>query len=288
MFLFPHLRDTTMSAGRVSWSHGPADSAVARAFCYLQIGVLGGMALVFAGAVAGLYALTILSGNYRLLALLVLLTLVGGPASLLYLLPLIADPDQRPPIPEEWAEFRRLNIVGAAVAAVLGAVVIIGAFAAGPPVLWAAFLALPFVAFAGRSLASDGAFDPRAGTLTYADREVDLDDVTGVNRTDVAGYAVVRLAHDAGLGTPGLLVLPESVADAVVPALDRAAESADPAESGSLALTATLVAFGLGSLAGAAGLASLAGSVDQPAMLYWAALVAGLFGGLFLWVAWRE
>ena len=277
-----------MSAGRVSWSHGPADSAVARLFCYLQVAVLGGMALVFAGAFAGLYALTILSGNYRLLALLVLLTLVGGPVSLLYLLPLITDPDQRPPMPEEWREFRHLNVVGTVVAAVLGAVVIVAAFAAGPPLLWAAFLVIPFVAFAGRALASDGAFDPQAGTLAYADSEIDLDDVTGVKRTDVTDYAVVRLSHDAGLGTPGLLVLPRTAADAVVPALERAAESADPAESGSLALTATLVALGLGSLAGAAGLASVARTADQPAILHWAALLAGLFGVLFLWIAWKE
>ncbi len=287
-FVTPFLAET-MAERRVTWSLGSGNSRMVRGFCYLQIAVFGGMALVIAGSIVGLFALTLWSGNYRVLGLLVLLTLVGGPFSLLYLLPLLTDPEQRPPMPETWREFRRLSVGGTVVAATLGAVALVAAFAVGSPVLLASMFVVLLAAFAaGKWLTSDGVLDPDVGSLTYANSEIDIDAITDVRQRDIGGYAVVTLSHDAGVGMPRWLVLPGTVADEVVPVLDRTAEDAEAADTQSLAATAALVALGLGTIAGGAGLAVLGRNADKPVALYWIAAWVVAVGCLFLWIAWIE
>jgi len=274
-----------MSGGEVSWSVTVADSRAARVLCYLQVAFLGGAALLVTGALVGLFALTVMGGNYEALALLVLLTLVGGPFSLLYLLPLLTDPEQRPSLPEHLRAFRRLHRGGIAVAAFIGAAVMAVALGLGFGA-WVLLIGGMVVAFSGGALLmTDGSLDPRAGTLQYGAHEVDLSDVTGVTRRDAAGYALLWLAYDERVGPSRLIVIPERVVDEVAPVLERTAEREDPPDPQPLALTVTLVAFGLACLAGSAGLVLLGRSVDEPAVLYWAATLAAMFGGVFLWIA---
>jgi len=76
-----------------SWSGDAAASRLGRLCLYAQVAFFGGLALVVAAAFA-LFALrSVQTGAYGQLALVALLALVGGPYSLLYLLPLLTDDD---------------------------------------------------------------------------------------------------------------------------------------------------------------------------------------------------
>jgi hypothetical protein len=79
---------------RLSWELSPADVRFGWLLVYLPVAFLGGhVGLLLVTAVALVPAML---ADPRLLALAALLVLVGGPFSLLYLWPMLRNPDQRP------------------------------------------------------------------------------------------------------------------------------------------------------------------------------------------------
>ena len=80
----------------IQWRYDAADSWLLRVLAHGFVAGLGGTVLL--AAVGVVLALPALVGSLGVgpLALVVLLALIGGPASLLYLWPMIRDPDQRP------------------------------------------------------------------------------------------------------------------------------------------------------------------------------------------------
>jgi len=87
----------------VTWSRSASASTLGRLCQYLQVGFFGGMTLLVVALGAAGLALSAVNGAYGRLALFVLLLLIGGPFSLLYLLPLVDDETVRSSI-RTWAD----------------------------------------------------------------------------------------------------------------------------------------------------------------------------------------
>jgi hypothetical protein len=284
-----------MSTGEMSWSRTAADSRIARGFCYLQIAFFGGMALIVGTAGVLLVATILRNGAYEVALLVFLLALVGGPFSLVYLWPILTDRDQRPPLPVFWDEYRHLPRRWIAVSSVLGGVGIAGTVALWPHGAGFLILGFLFVAYVcGGLFIGEGTFDPDAKTVVRNGQEIDLEAVSADRRYDVAGHSVLLLLFDRWATKTRLVLVPRRIADEIAATLgpdeDRGQETAnhgDVSKSRPRAVTLTLTAFGLGALALSVGLVALARNVTDPGVLYWAALVGGFLGGLFIWLARR-
>ena len=269
-------------------SSAASPSTIERLCLYLQVGVVGGaMALLVVLLLAIAAGAAVGDGEYRWLALAVLLLLVGGPFSLLYLLPVATEPEARAELTEGMPGYEHLSAREAAVAVALGAVAIAAAVAVDPWAL-AGLLALVFLASLLASLHDpDWSFDAEERTLTYHGGDGDLDAVTDHRRLDVRGRALLWLSY-AGpneVGRPRLLVLPSAVADdvlAVVPEEPPEEEETRPADE-RVAIAGTGLLF----LALAAGLAALAresARADSAALVVFAGTPA-LIGALLLYLA---
>lgn len=266
-------------------SRGDAPSTAERLGPYLLVALVGGAALLVVVLLALGVAFAVRDGEYGPIALVVLLALVGGPFSLLYLLPAVADPESRAELAEGMPRYERLDAGKAAAAAVLGAASLAVAFAVDPRLL-AALLALAFVGGLAASLvAAEWSFDAEERTLTYQGAEGDLDAVTGCRRVDLRGRAVLwpSYADPNDLDDrPRLVVLPSAVADDVLAAVSD--EPAD-AESRPRAERAALLGAGLVFLGLAAGFVAIARGSEDAAALYWLAAFPGFFGALLLYMA---
>lgn len=211
------------------WTLSPTDSPFVAALRYLPAAFFGGYILL--GAVSVLTLLPALVANPSLLAVVVLFGLVGGPLSLLYLWPILRDPDQRPTLSEfAWfADLRPARIVGAAVG---GSVLVVGTLAAfgraAQLTLVVVCLFVPLVAV--NSFRNDGTVDPDAGTLTYRDHTVDVSLLRRVRTLPLGSVRLVVLRYHTRVGggwKPRVFLVPERVADDVENVL-RAGATATP------------------------------------------------------------
>ncbi|WP_256391115.1 hypothetical protein [Natronoarchaeum rubrum] len=273
-------------SAEMTWSGDASTSTVGRLCLYLQVGFFGGLALLLAALIALVALRSVRTGEYGVLALVALLALVGGPFSMLYLLPVVTDADARRSLSKDLPRYRRLVRWRIALAAVIGAGGILAAVYSGSWVLLGALLLIPTVSFGvAGSLDVDGALDAAAGELVVQGRAVDLDAVADHRRIDVGDYAVLWLSY-AGpndLGRPRLVVVPGSVADAAVAAVpedpDESEASHPPAERAALVGTAA-VFLGL-----AAVLVAIGRGTENAAALYAFAAMPGSVGGLLLYLA---
>lgn len=270
----------------LTWSGDASASTVGRGCLYLQVGFFGGLTLLLAALVALVAVRSIRTGEYGVLALVALLALVGGPFSLLYLLPVLADADARRSLSEDLPRYHRLERWKMALAAVLGAVGILAATVAGPWALLAAFLLVPLVSFGvAGSIDTDGALDAAAGTLVAQDRAVDLDAVTGYRRIDAGKHAVLWLSY-AGpneLDQPRLVVVPKSIADAAIAAVPDEPPERDDSRPASerVALIGTAAVF----LGLAAVLVAIGYGTENAVALYAFAAMPGSVGALLIYLA---
>ncbi|AQL42004.1 hypothetical protein BV210_04395 [Halorientalis sp. IM1011] len=252
--------------------------------------VRAGMAAVF-GVYAGILALGVLGvvlvffvGSMEVRLFVLLLALIGGPFSLLYLLPMITDESQRklpftgrePRIPGR--ERVATGIVGGltlAVAMVIDERLALALFAAG-------FLA----GVVGVVCSTRGEIDPE--TATYADhyRERDLSRATDFSTRWIGPFVVVSLSA-SGPGSfgavPSWILVPATVADDATAALDEiVAKTEDETDRDpNPAVRAVAVAFAVLLFGtGAAAVTQLGGPVG-----WWAATIMGFFGVIFLAVA---
>lgn len=198
-------------ASTVEWDADRPRSHVRTFARYAVAGLFGGFLLAITVAAAAIAVRAIDAGRYEVPALVALLALVGGPLSVLYLWPMITDPEQRPPLAmPEWQLQPRL----------LAAAIIVGAvFTAGTSLLvdgghllvlalW--FILLFIVSFTGTS----GRIDPGSDTLSVERRTGTLSAISSVRRLDLWSWTVFALTYTpAPAGAPRILVVPRDVAD---------------------------------------------------------------------------
>lgn len=264
------------------WSYDAAASRSLRLLSHLPIAAVGGVFLPAAGASVAFVIADpgVLRSPFVLLV--ALLALVGGPMSLLYLWPMLADPDQRPTRSAfsgtDGSPFTARSVGAAALA---GALAVLALVAVGVPfgVVYGLVVGCVFSPILVAAATTEGTLDD--GRLTINRREVPLDRVAGVRSIRVRGFVVLWLSYvpRSGLFVPRLAVLP---ADADVGAVRGALEAgirADPElEPPDRAVQA--VAIGMGALFLASGAVAYV-AVDEPVVgLYVAAVVGGL--GAFL------
>jgi hypothetical protein len=245
--------------------------------------VYGAVGVVLAGAAVALLV-ALVSGSTELRLLVVVLALVGGPLSLLYLLPLLRDPDQRPTLYPEGVG-PGLAARERVAAGATGTLVLAGAAWVEPPLAAGLFLAGALAGLLALTCSTRGRIDPATATAESGPREWDLSRVTGYTVRRIGPLAVISL-EASGPGrfgtTPSRIAVPTGVVDEVAAALDAAASGADPAEGRdpNPAVRAVAVLFALLFAAGGVAATLFAGAVG-----WYAAAVGLLFAGVFLLVA---
>jgi hypothetical protein len=285
----------------IEWDRSFDDSRGARLFTAVFVGSFLGFLLLAVTAVAITLPLFVgsLLAEPAMLAVVVLLALVGGPMSLLYLWPLLTDPEQREGL-GLFTDIGTLPRSHVLIAAVLGAVAHVVAFLAfelGP---------LSVLAVGGIVgglgtwlLLTAGRIDPDARTLSVrwnhwddeADlRTVDLDGWTGLRQYRVGPVVVLwpSYARRSSGARPRLLTVPPWVADDAAPVFEAAIDVPAPERKreANPTVAAVLVVLGLGTFGVGAALWSL--HAVPAGFRAWFAAFAGVFGFLFLAAAWRE
>ena len=197
------------------------------------------------------------------LAVVVLFGLVGGPLSVLYLWPMLRDPDQRPN-PDEFAWFADLQPARIVVAALAGSVLVAGALTAlgraAQLVLVVGCLFVPLVTVS--FFRSEGRVDPEDGTLTYSGYTVEVAHLQSVRTVTLGSVRLFVLRYRARVGggwKPRVFLVPESVADDIESALrDGAAMTPETtARTPDRAAQALLVVVGVVFVVAAIGIASV-------------------------------
>ena len=266
---------------RVTWSVTPASSLPLRCLWYASVAIWMGFGVLAVGVAGFLAVAALLAGDPGPALLVGLLLLVGGPLSVLYVWPMLADPAQRPDFltPAPWV---RSTWLAVAAVSVVGLVLVVPAAAVA---LFAVAIASGVLTALGRS---EGAVDPDSGRVVTDGRPVDLDSLAGIARIDLPRIAVLWLRYPRSAGTamaPRLLVVPGATADRVVASIEEGIDptAADPDTRSSRTVRLALLVLGLGSLALGVAL-HLVGPVP-PAVALWGSGLFGLFGLLFLWLA---
>lgn len=277
----------------VSWSVAPTDTRLGRLATYVLTGSLGGFVLLLVGVTAVVSVSAALSGNWRALAVAVVLVAFAGPVSVIPLV-VFLDADQRPDLdgPLGRLDLDALHPLGILASALLGAGALVAGFASGVVGTMTAIVGpilLSTVAFA--VVAPEGALDVDAGTLTLHDRTHSLADLTSVRTYAVADIVVVRpqfAARPGGRDAPFAFTMQASDYDRVATAFAEGvaadAETADPQSTGE---RVALAVVGVGALALAGGLVAIGATstTDGSEILYWVGSLPGLFGVAFLWLA---
>lgn len=206
----------------VDWDLSPTDVPTVATLRYAPILFFGGVGGLI--AIAGIVAAPALLRNPEILALVVLLALVGGPFSLLYLWPVIRDPDQRPDAAGlGWLQ--SLDPVRAGITAVAGTItILVGAATLGGMTVYVLLLLCLVVPLPLVSLFDgEGRVDREAGTLTFQGRTIDVETLAAVRRYRFETVTVCWLSYVTGEGGPGrprVVAFPDPVADEVLATLE--------------------------------------------------------------------
>jgi hypothetical protein len=268
----------------VSWTYDSTTESWLRWLARAGAAALvGGYLAYFGSGLLGLVAV-LLTGDLAIWALVALLLLVGGPFSLLYLAPMLRDPDQRRGLVFSGRE-RRLPLRETLAAGFVGAIVLAAAALVTPALAGVLFLVGALAGLVAVCFATRGSIDPETATAERGWRELDLSRVTGYGTRRV-GPVVLVTFETAGpdrLGAgPSYIVVPTSVADEATAALDAIADADREVETRERNTTVRIVAllFALLFAGGAVGLGWLADAAG------WLVAAIGLvFAGIFLVVA---
>lgn len=277
------------SDARVVRWRGETDGRLRAAFRHVvaSVFVLVGLGLL---AAVGLFAVAaVTEGVTDTVVLLVVLTLVGGPFSLLYLVAVRREASLSAFLPYEL----NLNPRYVLLALPVGAAVL-ASWVWFPPVAYVYLLSAPLLWGFVAARDSSGELDAEAGTLTYDDGTAATEAKTRDVRTlrahaawRVGGYRVVRLRYGGSLSfsKPSFVVVPAAdypAVDSALSTVERTDYGVDVSGTSSLA-KAVLAGFGLLFVGVAVGLVALEGGGDGVPVI--AALVAP-FGLLFVALAW--
>lgn len=282
----------------ITWSRSASASTLGRLCQYLQVGFFGGLTLLVIALGATVLVLFAVNGAYGRLALFVLLLLIGGPFSLLYLLPLVTDDMARSSI-RTWANrtgYDRLRPLPVAVSVLASTGVIVGSVAVSPMALLALFVVVPFGTSIGMQLMnSRGEIDLERGTVRVNEQSFDLEELAAidVHRVPWTETIVLRPSYATktrGVTAPGYVSMPRDVYEEARPLLEAAASETEQTTQQSRTERVVLVIFGVGALIGAVGAAFLGFEQggDARVILSYVALVAGCFGIGFFTLAAQE
>lgn len=268
-------------ASRVSWQYDHTTESWLRWLRRMAAGAVGGVYALLAAMFLGSLLGVLVAGSADLILLVVVFALVGGPFSLLYLLPMFADETQRPSFGGSERQLPTRERIGSAVAGtlVLGGAWLVTPLLAG--VVLACGLAAGFLALV---CSTRGTIDATAATVETNYREWDLSRVRGYRRRRVGPLAV--FTFDAtGPGrfgaVPTLLTVPASVAGDVADVLNTVIETTDT-ETREPNTAVRLVAGSFALLFGGLGIAA---PLAVGRYGWYLAVIGVFFGALFLLVA---
>lgn len=272
----------------VPWRYDATNQPWLRALLLVAAGLLYGLLLLFAASAAFVLGLVAWRGSWEVRLLVGLFALVGGPLSLLYLLPMLRDPEQRPtfyPAAVEPPIPTRTQLVAAVAGAALLA---LAGWVAVP--LAVALVAVGGLAGLGYLLAATrGHVGSDTATLALGPREFDLSRVAGYRTRQLGPLALVTLSVPARPGrfgsVPSRFTVPVDRLDDVTAALDAVVAATDTEEPEgrdpnpvvqAVAVTLALVFVG----AGVGGVALVGSGVG-----WYVAALCWLFAVIFLYVA---
>lgn len=229
----------------VEWRANTESSRSRQVALYAVLGGFGGALL---GILLGLFTVVVRSiqqGDFGLPALLLLLlfALVGGPLSLVYLWPMLTDPDLRPPLPAEYGswrpDYRWLAIALVATTLLAGGITL--SVRGGHLLVAACWFAL---CFALSLTGTTGHIAPSTDTISVGGQTAALSAITRVRRLDLPGaYSLFLLGYQAPVAAaPRLLVIPGDAADDAYELLLWGA-AIDTPESGTRSLIGRLPFF---------------------------------------------
>lgn len=229
-------------------------------------------------------ATALVYGSTAVRLLVVVLALVGGPVSLLYLYPVLTDPDQRP-APFSGRE-RRLPRREWVVSALVGAAVLGGAVLVDPLLAGALFAGGFLAGVVAVGCSTHGEIDPETGVMNGTYGEWHLRRMTGYRTRTVGPLTVVSLAA-SGPGrfgsVPSRVLVPTADLGDVTDALDAVvrAETHRDRRASNTAVRAVATLFALSCFGGGAAAVAAMGA---PLGLYLGA-IGFVFGVVFVLVA---
>lgn len=272
----------------VTWRHDATTRRWLRVLFLVAAGLLHGVVVLVGAALLFVVGLALWRGSTAVRALIVLLALVGGPVSLLYLLPMLRDPAQRPQFyPEGMTVGPGLPVRQRAVLGVVGAGLLAGCWWLDPRLAAVVVAGGVLAGVAYAVAATRGTVDPERAVLETGAREFALDRVTGYRTRRVGPVALVRFVAPARPGrlgrAPSFVVVPSDRLPDVEAALDSVVARVAPGEGREPNPQVRLVAGGLALLFLAVGAAAV---VAIGAVIGWyVAALCWLFGAILLLVA---
>lgn len=266
---------------RVEWRHTVETSRFLRVLAATALGAIGSLFVLGAGLLAFVVATSLLAGEIAVLAVIAFAGVLLARRLAVHVA-LVGRGD---------VDFSVFGSTRLFVAASVAWAVVIAAFLAFDApivvvqvgVLVAVFVFLPVVA----GLRSEGYVDTETGVLHVRNRDTDLVLVNGVSRYSLGPLTILRVRYYTGAGStpPRLFGVPAGDAAGIESALESS-DAEPPARDGNPLVAKTLYAFGVGALALAAGLVYFAfeRGGDAAVVGTYAAVLAALFGAVFLWL----
>ncbi|TMT87185.1 hypothetical protein E2L06_11565 [Haloterrigena sp. H1] len=263
-----------MATDPVRWTFDPRESWLARLVTYAPYGLLGGVALL--ALIGGVALIAFGAVDASVLAVLVVLALVGGPMSLLYLWLLVTYGSNG----SKWLGQHtgaQITNRGVALSAVVGGLLIVAAITVAAELLAVFVTAVLVAVVVGSLFTTPVALEPRARRLTLGDDEgfgsptvVGLENVTDVWRVPLGPlsrwrFVVLRRVR----GNPVVVPVPDRHVETVERTLEAglaATPTAEPKTAGTTRpMRIVLAAIGVGFLATAIGFATLAKQAERAA-----------------------
>ena len=274
----------------IEWHYDVDSSRLLRCIAHGFVAVLGGSLLLVGGSVVISFLSVFPDVDVGALLLFVLLILVGGPFSLLYLWPMLTDTDQRP-TPSAFtgrAGTTPWTARSVTVAIVVGALVLAGLIVTGVPFgsVYALVVLGIFSPVLVSILTTDGSI--RDGELICNGTTVSLRQVTNVRSKSIGNVVIfwVTYAKGTGVFTPRLVTVPVEKAAAVDEALDRGKNSpSNYATAEPDRLSQLIICLGGVSFLAVAVVA--AREVDDPVVSAYLGGILGVMGVLLCIAGWR-
>lgn len=270
---------------RIEWTYTAKTSRLLHALALAAFGAIGSLFVLGAALVAFVVAGSLLAGEVAVLAVLAAVAVLFARRLALTLVLARRERGLR-----EYVSARELVAASVAWASVFAIAV---RFGVGTRAVFGCVFAVAILCLSvGAALRSEGRVDTAAGVFEANGAETPLSTVDAVARYDVGPASVLRVRyHDAAAGSrsPRLLGVPRADAARIRDALEASDDA--PSERDHNPLVAkTLLAFGAGALAVAAGFAAFGVQQGGDAAVVGAygAAFAALFGVLFVWVGATE
>lgn len=267
----------------VTWRHDAETSRLLYALTLASFAAIGTLFVAVGALAVRFLAESLLAGELGVLALVAAAGLLF--ARRIAVQVAVAREQESPPV-----SMRHLAAVSAAWAAADAVLLVAGVPFEGVvvPHVVAVFGGLPLAAF----LAGEGVVDTDRGVLDAGGGETDLAAVESVSRRDFGPLSLLRLRyHDGAVGSsaPRWLGVSREDAGRVRDALESS-DAPAPEPTHRPLVAGVLAAFGVGLLAFAGFLASVAasGGGDRAVVVGYATALLGLFAAMFLWLAVRE